>query len=157
PLGMQHISYDFYTSVTQEQPPNGWGAHRAATYRVIVKLLKTAGFVFNQYSDYKMLTTGLYAYNVMVILRFVLPPSKMATTLKGIRLTQFNLAAPQFDPTVHLQLGGFFSPVLMGPTPRNLAMNINLLIPPVPVPAAIFVKPKGTTATPAALNPANWL
>ncbi|KIK56762.1 hypothetical protein GYMLUDRAFT_61804 [Collybiopsis luxurians FD-317 M1] len=155
--GIYHISYDFLQRATEDDPPAGWGAYRANTYRAVIRHLNAAGFARNQYSDYSNPNAGpLHTYWTMVSLRFALPPTKMATTLKKIKISLV-LDEPTWDQTDHLQLGGHFSDMLEGPTPQILAFSAILAIPPQPyLPGQPFNRPRHTRPSPAANNPANW-
>ncbi|PIL24475.1 hypothetical protein GSI_14229 [Ganoderma sinense ZZ0214-1] len=87
PVGIYGISYDIYTRPTEDPVPQGWQSHRSYTYRQLIDLLRADGFVHHQYSDYRHPNiTAWEAYNAMVNLVYMEPFSKLATTVKGMKL-----------------------------------------------------------------------
>jgi hypothetical protein len=133
----------------------------ATTYRALIRSLTLVGFIHHQYSvRRKDNATALGTYYAMTNLRFALPYSKLATTVKGMKMHYMSHLFVM-DQTVELSLGGFFEPGLHinGPTPRNLVMNagIQLVPPPVQMPAGGFILPQNTRLSQNALNHMNWL
>ena len=109
-----------------------------------------AGFVRQQYSEYRLLNTeAVVVWNVMIQLRLIRPPGKFESTLLGLKLYR-----SLFDITNQMRLGGEFSQVLRGPTPAGLVpagMN------PAPViPGPDFVRPVSTKPSVAANDPINY-
>lgn len=182
PDGRYGISYDVFTNPTQHLPPNGWGAPRgqhdalfvrqvtdrdaARTYARLINFLTAAGFIHHQYSDrVHERCSAMYAYMTMVRLRRMQPYSKLATTLKAIKMHYI----PVWNICEHaeqLQLGGFYAPGLEGPAPRALTIRLDQNLqavghPGIPwgmiqVPPP-FVRPQDTSNTPQANNVQNWV
>jgi hypothetical protein len=134
--------------------------------RLLRRLCEQAGFRHHQYSDYyREDVTAIQAFWVMVRLRRIAPRSKLATTLKGLKMhhiPDWNIC----DQTREVQLGGFYSRVLQGPAPARLVDNLNNArlaegLPAVPVAGIIqpppFVRPVDTQGSDEANDPNNWV
>ncbi|KZT11855.1 uncharacterized protein LAESUDRAFT_641403 [Laetiporus sulphureus 93-53] len=169
PAGTYGISYDISTGPTEQDPPMGWGAPRDAfliivhyqvkTYRRLIARLHANHFQRHQYSDYvHHNTSAMYTYLTMVRLRFIAPTMKLAMTVKSMKMHHI-AAMHVFDQTHELQLGGFYAPILTGPTPHGLVLPALplLAIPPAPIPVGAFVRPVDTASSLAANNPGNNL
>ncbi|TFL03141.1 hypothetical protein BDV98DRAFT_565458 [Pterulicium gracile] len=170
-LGPYGIAYDVFTNPIKLLPGLGWGAFTGTIYSDrIIPHLNNRGFFENQYSDrLNPHTTPQHAYLAMVELRALTPLSKIATTLKALKmyyLPNENI----MDQTEELKLGGYFSRGLEGIAPAQLANSLRHVynythpvqqhLPPfvtVPGPPALFIRPVHTRNTPAANNHANWV
>lgn len=163
------ISYDISTRATENDLPNGWHAKRGEfyseqpfltesngsndflgnTYRLLIKRLRQAGFVRQQYSNYVLVNANpVFVWNVMVQLRLIRPPGKLESTLLGLKMCR------SIDVTDRMQLGGAFSLVLRGPTPVGLVPDG---MDPAPViPGPDFVRPSFTRPSAAADDPINY-
>ncbi|KAM5538026.1 hypothetical protein V8D89_008223 [Ganoderma adspersum] len=162
PVGIYGISYDVFTRPTEDPVPYGWESHRSQTYRELIARLREDGFLHHQYSDHRNLNVAAWdAYQTMVNLTYIDPPSKLATTVKGIKMhyiSDMNL----MDASNQVMLGGNASQRLQGPTPRALVHQLvgvghHLTQVPQHVPQGHpGVPPKYTTRTPATENPLNY-
>jgi hypothetical protein len=136
----------------------------ATTYRALIRSLTCSGYTHHQYSDQKnMLTFGMGTYIVMVNLCFALPDSKLATTIKSLKMHYIdNLLI--MDATHTIRLGGWYEPGLHinVPTPRNLVnqalgiVGVHLFPFPVQVQVGVLVLPQHARPFHNALNLANW-
>lgn len=93
-----------------------------------------------------------HTWGRMLELRTILPLGVVPSCLKAIEM--FFISNPDIMITTEdMQLGGVFSPHLIGPTPINLVPGgvpfIPLLQPPVPLPVNV-------ANNPAAQLGANW-
>lgn len=106
--------------------------------------------------------SALDAFQTMVnVARLVGPPSRIATTLQSIHIA-YEADLEICDQTAEIQIGGYYSPLLEGPTPSTLAQTAvqdanNSRHPPVfllPNPIRLppndpgFQVPTGTSLTP---------
>lgn len=97
-------------------------------------------------------------------LRQIDPPGIIPTVLRGLRMAYMPLAF--MDVTDEVQLGGLYSPALLGMTPANLAINVHtgaIMGAPlpfgVPNPMPNNLLPHNsdnTRPSPNANNPGNW-
>lgn len=75
-------------------------------YRQIIHCLISMGYIHHQYSDYSCdTTTALLTLTVMLGLRWIRPPVKLATTLKGVKM-HFISDNSIWNMTEGMQLGG---------------------------------------------------
>ncbi|TFK47239.1 hypothetical protein OE88DRAFT_1666604 [Heliocybe sulcata] len=162
PHGSYGISYDIYTRATEDDLPYGWHSNRSHTYRAAILHLEANGFRKHQYSDFRRDGTSLLnTFLTMITLRVMAPPSKLATTLKGVKM-HFISDMTICDQTRELRLGGRYARALEGPAPAALVQSLtgqfaNHVPPvmplnpqPVPTPVAlaagggVFERPKHT-------------
>jgi virulence-associated protein VapD len=122
-------------------------------YKRIRVRLEQVGFERIQGSLYhRNHTNAVNTWIRMLGLRTILPLGVIPSCLKGIEM--FFISHPDVMVTTeNMQLGGLFSPNLIGPTPINLVPNgvpsAALLQPPIPLPVNV-------RNDPAAQLGANW-
>jgi len=98
------------------------------------KRLLAARFAHDQYSDWvQPFVTPAQTYNAMTGLENVLPPNKLSSTVRRLRMNRLDHLA-LMDVTADIMLGGNFSTTLRGPVPANLVVPIAAAIVPLPVP-----------------------
>ncbi|TCD64271.1 hypothetical protein EIP91_004310 [Steccherinum ochraceum] len=163
PQGIWGISYDVFTRPTEDDVPHGWQARRSETYRKLLKKLKEDGYHHHQYSDHcKMNIPAIEAFQDMIELALITPDSKLATTIKGMKMHYIDDLA-LLDVSQEVMLGGNVSTHLTGPAPRELVHRLvgagqNLNPPPVPVPQGHpGLPPVNTSRTVASINPVNYV
>jgi hypothetical protein len=127
----------------------------ARTYETVIDYLKQLGFNQAEYSDYHHpFIHPITVYIFMLVgLPLVLPPSKLATTIRRLKMEDHN-PWQFYDVTPLVQLGGPASPALFGPTPLNLCLGV--LAQPVQIPPAPFALPDHTRQSHNSLNRNNW-
>jgi hypothetical protein len=158
PNGTYGIAYDVRIRPTEDDLPNGWNSNRGATYRRLIRVLNTRFFFQSQYSNYTCaMATAPYAWQTMFSLFNIQPPGKLESTIHHLKMYYMHQVFLE-DVSAGVRLGGICSGRLRGPTPAGLVAPVAHLLfpPPAPVPPGPFHVPQGTSASPAALNPANW-
>jgi hypothetical protein len=121
--------------------------------------LLAAGFARDQYSDWvQPFVTPAHTYNAMTGLENILPPNKLSSTVRRLRMNRLDQLA-LMDVTADIMLGGNFSTTLRGPVPANLVVPVAAAIAPLPVPippGAPFARPVDSRPG-GASNRANFL
>jgi hypothetical protein len=92
----------------------------------------------------------------MLRLRGILPPGKLETTIRGLKMGHYDNFAI-FDVTADVKIGGRFSPALRGPTPHNLVTAVGVVPAPVPVIDPRAIPPFQTRHSAAANQLRNYL
>ncbi|KIO10573.1 hypothetical protein M404DRAFT_129331 [Pisolithus tinctorius Marx 270] len=146
PPGSYGISYDIYTQKTEDNLPAGWNSYRGATYNELAYVLQQI-----QYSDWVCLhTDAIDTYWAMLSLLWIQPPGKLQSTIKGLKM--HHISDWTFDVTHQVQLGGYYSPHLQGPTPAGLVpANV-----PSFLPLGFQPLPRYTQESEEAMNLINW-
>ncbi|KAH9970521.1 hypothetical protein BGW80DRAFT_1253946 [Lactifluus volemus] len=138
------ICYDIYTRRNEDDAPHGWNSPRSNIYRRLKRRLLQAGFVRNQYSDWvHLFAPPAHIFNTMTDLGNILPPNKLSSTVKGLRMSRIDQLAIM-DITENIALGGNFSTMLRGPVPTNLVLPVAAILDPIPgpiPPGAPFARP----------------
>ncbi len=118
--------------------------------------LKAAGFQRHQYSDYRNLNVAaIWTFWIMLSLRHIKPPGKLPTTVSGLKMHYI----PDFalmDVTAGVQLGGQYSPAMIGPVPRRLVPGAMMAAAQPPPPHLHPFPPRHTKDSPAAQELENW-
>lgn len=147
PHGVYGIAYDLSVHNMEDDPPDGWAKYRctsithlsiylnlltpisASIYAEIRDHMIAHGFEREQRSVWQADTTALFTWNTMLSLRGIRPRGVLATVLQ--RMEMFSIPHPHsFIVTNNLQLGGLYSPALLGPTPAGLSEGMGAPPPP---------------------------
>ncbi len=131
-----------------------------STYNALVRQLMILGFHHHQDSDYRADNIhGVNAWFSGISLKLILPPMKLETTMKNIKVHYYP-DLHLLDLTPFMTLGGPLSTRLRGPIPASLlpdgpgvvGMNGGAPVPPGPN----FQLPKHSRPTIHSTNPNNW-
>ncbi|KAF8606137.1 hypothetical protein BDV93DRAFT_553906 [Ceratobasidium sp. AG-I] len=151
PVSKYGIMYDLYSHNIMDDAPSGWGM-RAPVYAKLHAVFTEDGFQFAQYSAWERPnSTPGSVWATMLRFRTIEPPGLFATVSKALKMYQ--VTSEPLNVSDHITLGGQYSPILTGPTPRGL---VPAGVPHVPVPAD-WRLPAGVKPTPNNMNLDNWV
>ncbi|KAF8315929.1 hypothetical protein DL93DRAFT_2096569 [Clavulina sp. PMI_390] len=163
PPGNWGISYDISTNPTERpvrspDPDSPIGG----TYKELITMLQDHEFDQHQYSDYRNDdTSGLFTFVVMLGLRAIRPPNKIATTLRSMKMHYIN-SLDIWDQSIQMRLGNIWSPNLEPDSiaPRALVETFGHFGQPLPENLQHFEPPIYTVRTPhspEAFLSQNWV
>lgn len=126
----------------------------ATVYREVINVLETANFHRAQYSVFHRIGSASAAWTAMMQLRAIRPLGIFPTVVR--RLQMFRVPTPNLlIVTNDVQLGGMYSPTLLGPTPIFLAHGHGLPHHQWPAGGGDRL-PFGVRNIPGSTNPNNW-